>query len=270
LPTVSGIAYLADCGKDNGRIKVTTIGGNGTGPYIFSLDGINFQSDSTFMNLAVGNYTLTIEDANGCQAQSTSIAVTEQIITNASFTANNETTITSGLAPFNVTVLNNSTNATNFAWDFGNGQTANTPGIGESTTITYNDFGEYEIILIAYDGLPRCADTAVVKVKVDGKSALMMPNVFSPNGDGSNDVFRPIPYEKDKMPDGSRNIIEYTLQIFDRWGKLVFETNDFNTGWDGKRRSGAQATDGVYYWIVNAKGIDNQSYTLKGNVSLIR
>jgi gliding motility-associated-like protein len=72
------------------------------------------------------------------------------------------------------------------------------------------------------------------------------------------------------MPDGSRNIIEYTLQIFDRWGKLVFETNDFNTGWDGKRRDGGQSSDGVYFWVVNAKGIDNQAYDLKGNVTLIK
>ncbi|MFN4233438.1 MAG: gliding motility-associated C-terminal domain-containing protein [Bacteroidia bacterium] len=270
LPTISASGLLADCGKNNGKIRITGVGGNGTPPYIYSLDGINFQSDTIFTNLAVGAYTVTIEDANGCQAQSSLIGVSEQIITNAAFTANGETTITTGLAPYNVTVLNNSTNATNFVWDFGNGQTGNSPVIGDSKTITYNDFGEYEIILIAYDTEPRCADTVSVKVKVDGKSALIMPNVFSPNGDGINDLFAPIPYDKVNKPDGSRNIIEYNLQIFDRWGKLVFETNDFNTGWDGKRRNGAQANDGVYYWIVKAIGIDNESYTLKGNVTLLR
>ncbi|GIV44588.1 MAG: hypothetical protein KatS3mg035_1711 [Bacteroidia bacterium] len=270
LPTVAGLGYLADCGKDNGKVQVTTIGGAGNGPYIFSLDGVSFQSDSMFTNLPVGSYTITIEDANGCQAQSQPIGVAEQIITNAAFTANGEETITTGLAPFDVTVLNNSTNATNFVWDFGNGQTGSSPGIGQTQTITYNDFGDYEIILIAYDGLPRCADTVSVKVKVDGKSALIMPNIFSPNGDGSNDVFKPIPYDKDAKPDGSRNITEYSLQIFDRWGKMVFETNDFNTGWDGKRKGGSQASDGVYFWIVKATGIDNQSFTLKGNVTLLR
>jgi gliding motility-associated-like protein len=269
LPTVSGIGYLADCGKDNGMIKVTSIGGNGTGPYIFSLDGINFQSDSMFTNLAVGNYTITIEDANGCQGQSTNVAILERIITNASFTANGQTEITEGLDPFDVLVVNNSSNATNFIWNFGNGQTANAPGIGESTTITYYDIGEYEIILIAYDGLPRCADTAIVKVKVDGLSSIDLPNIFTPNGDGQNDVFLPKPYDKNSKT-GTRNIIEYNCKIYDRWGKLVFETNDINTGWDGKRRGGAQATDGVYFWVVNAKGIDNETYNLKGNVTLIR
>ena len=270
LPTVSGVGFMADCGKDNGSVRVTSIGGAGTGPYIFSLDGIAFQSDSTFTNLPAGNYTITIEDANGCQSQSTNVAVLEQIITNAAFTANNETTITVGLAPFNVTVINNSTNATNFIWDFGNGQTGNSPISGDSTTITYNDFGDYEIILIAYDTYDRCADTVSVKVKVEGKSALIMPNIFSPNGDGKNEFFAPILYDKDTKPDGSRNITEYNLQIYDRWGKLVFETNDFNTVWDGKRRNGSQATDGVYFWLVKAIGIDNQSYDLKGNVTLIR
>ena len=269
LPTVSGIGYLADCGKDNGRVQVTTIGGAGNGPYIFSLDGVSFQSDSLFSNLPVGNYTLTIEDANGCQAQSTNIAVLEQIITNASFTANGQTEITEGLDPFDVVILNNSSNATNYFWDFGNGITGTSPNSGESQTITYVTIGEYEIILIAYDSLPRCSDTTRIKVVVDGISSLEMPNVFTPNGDGQNDQFLPKPFDL-ITKSGTRNIIEYSCKVFDRWGKMVFETNDINTGWDGKRRGGAQSSDGVYYWLVIAKGVDNQTYDLKGNVTLLR
>ncbi len=269
LPSVGGIGLMADCGKTNGRVRVTNVGGNGTPPYIFSLNGIAFQSDSIFTGLPVGSYTIIIEDANGCQAQSTPIGVSEQIITNASFTANGQQEITEGLDPFDVTVLNTSSNATNFIWDFGNGQTGTTPVIGENTNITYNLIGEYEIILIAYDVYPRCADTTRIKVVVDGVSSLEMPNIFTPNGDGKNDVFAPKPFDIISKT-GTRNIIEYNLQIFDRWGKLVFESNDINTGWDGKRKGGALASEGVYFWIVKANGVDSQTYSLNGNLTLLR
>ena len=269
LPTVSGVGFMADCGKDNGSVRVTSIGGAGTGPYIFSLDGIAFQSDSTFTNLPAGNYTITIEDANGCQAQSTNVAVLEQIITNANFTANGQSEITEGLDPYDVVVLNSSLNATNYVWDFGNGQTGTSPSSGQSTTITYSTIGVYDIVLIAYDSLPRCSDTTRVRVVVDGISSLEMPNVFSPNGDGKNDIFLPKPFDLISKT-GTRNIVQYNLQIFDRWGKMVFESNDITIGWDGKRIGGSTSSDGVYYWLVKAIGIDNQSYDLKGNVTLLR
>ncbi|MFN4233437.1 MAG: choice-of-anchor L domain-containing protein [Bacteroidia bacterium] len=269
LPTVSASGLLADCGKNNGKIRITGVGGNGTPPYIYSLDGINFQSDTIFTNLAVGAYTVTIEDANGCQAQSSLIGVSEQIITNASFTANGQTEITEGLDPFEVEILNTSTNATNYIWDFGNGQTGDSPISNQTITITYENIGVYDIILIAYDSIPRCSDTISVRVVVDGLSSIEMPNVFSPNGDGVNDVFLPKPFDI-KTKSGTRNIVQYNLQIFDRWGKMVFESNDINVGWDGKRKGGSTSSDGVYYWLVKAIGIDNQSYDLKGNVTLLR
>jgi trimeric autotransporter adhesin len=273
LPTVSGISYLADCGKDNGKVQVTTIGGNGTGPYIYSLDGIAFQSDSMFTGLPVGTYTLTIEDSNGCQAQSTPIPLNEQIITVAGFLANGTTEPPANLAPYAVNITNTSSNATNYLWSFGNGENAS-DDTGKGYQIVYENMGEYEIILIAYDTEPRCSDTAIIKIKVDGLSALQMPNVFSPNGDGQNDIFLPVPFYdaqgKIKNIDGTRNIVEYSCQIFDRWGKKVFETGDINTGWDGKRMNGSVATDGVYYWVVKAKGIDEEVYDLKGNVTLLR
>ncbi|MFN7014696.1 MAG: gliding motility-associated C-terminal domain-containing protein, partial [Bacteroidia bacterium] len=268
LPGVTGIGFLADCGKDNGKI-IATPSGNGTPPYIYSLDGISFQSDSIFTNLAVGGYTITIEDANGCQSQSAPIGISEQIITNAAFTANGQTEITEGLDPFDVIVQNNSTNATNYLWDFGNGITGTSPTGGQSQTITYVTIGEYEIVLIAYDSLPRCSDTTKIKVVVDGLSSLELPNIFTPNGDGQNDVFIPKPFDA-LSKTGTRNIVEYNCQIFDRWGKMVFETNDINTGWDGKRKGGSQSSDGVYFWVVKAKGVDNQAYDLKGNITLIR
>jgi len=83
-----------------------------------------------------------------------------------------------------------------------------------------------------------------------------IPNVFSPNGDGVNDMFYipgVCPYEK------------YSLQVFDRWGVLMFSTTLRNNGWDGRTNAGVEATDGVYYFVVT---VNDNSY--KGFVRLLR
>jgi gliding motility-associated-like protein len=95
----------------------------------------------------------------------------------------------------------------------------------------------------------------------------LIPNVFSPNGDGINDMFYipgVCPYEK------------YSLQIFDRWGTLMFTSTQRNNGWDGKTTAGEEAPDGVYYFIVKIAGqVDKKAHALpdstyKGFVQLVR
>lgn len=95
--------------------------------------------------------------------------------------------------------------------------------------------------------------------KVEGRD-LMIPNAFSPNGDGNNDIFRIL------------NITNQTLiefKIFNRWGTFVFETQDPKKGWDGKYK-GADQPIGVYGYIIRIvypEGVEN---TYKGTVTLIR
>lgn len=95
--------------------------------------------------------------------------------------------------------------------------------------------------------------------KVEGKD-LMIPNAFSPNGDGNNDIFRIL------------NITNQTLiefKIFNRWGTFVFETTDPKKGWDGKYK-GEEQPIGVYGYIIRIvypEGVEN---TYKGTVTLIR
>ena len=91
------------------------------------------------------------------------------------------------------------------------------------------------------------------------------PNAFSPNGNTTNDVFRPFINE-------FVQVNGYELQVFDRWGGQVFRSTDLNTGWDGLIR-GQQAPQGVYiYWFkieyVDDKGVGSE--LLRGEVSLIR
>ena len=72
-------------------------------------------------------------------------------------------------------------------------------------------------------------------------STLFVPDAFSPNGDGVNDVFRVV--------SSGDNITNFSMQVFDRWGELVFESSDINKGWDGQLRN-QLAPAGTYVWKI--------------------
>lgn len=96
---------------------------------------------------------------------------------------------------------------------------------------------------------------------VDNCPSYELPNVFTPNGDGENDVFRPFPYYAVESID---------LKVYNRWGKLVFETTKPDILWDGKI-DGKPATDGVYFYVCDVNKITLRGVvkeTLKGNVTI--
>ena len=93
------------------------------------------------------------------------------------------------------------------------------------------------------------------------ESVLNVPNAFSPNGDGQNDIFR--------VKDDHRSIIQFKGYIFNRWGKKLFEWDDINSGWDGKA-GGHDVADGVYYCRIDAKGADGRVYKIRKAVTLLR
>lgn len=92
----------------------------------------------------------------------------------------------------------------------------------------------------------------------DSISHIIMPNVFTPNFDSINDVFRPITDE----------ITEMNFSIFNRWGNLIFETSRVNGFWDGRTTSGEPCPDGVYFCVLTATGIDGVEYKEKTFVQL--
>jgi gliding motility-associated-like protein len=102
--------------------------------------------------------------------------------------------------------------------------------------------------------------TATGKVTVIYERSLEMPNSFTPNGNGHNEVFR--------IPPGSQFYLEY-FQIFDRWGGRVFNTQDISTGWDGTY-NGVAANAGVFVYMIKGKTLAGEPVFLKGTVILIR
>ncbi|MCS6916947.1 MAG: gliding motility-associated C-terminal domain-containing protein [Chitinophagales bacterium] len=107
-----------------------------------------------------------------------------------------------------------------------------------------------------------CRNRDTFQVKLECPTALFVPNAFTPNGDGRNDVFLPIGY----------NINSFVMRIYNRWGKMVYETYDPQMGWDGYCHGVPCETGSyVYYieWAGSLHGVD-RSGTERGNVTLIR
>lgn len=92
------------------------------------------------------------------------------------------------------------------------------------------------------------------------ESKLIMPNAFSPNGDGRNDTYQAKEYQ---------NLVEFHAYIFNRWGQKLYDWSDPAKGWDGTYK-GHDVKDGVYYVLVKARGTDDVVYHIKKDVNLLR
>lgn len=198
-----------------------------------------------------GTYTVTALNAtNGCTTTAT-YAVSHETVT-ASFVPS----VTQGLMPLAVTFSNTSVNATDYSWNLGNSSVADT---NVHTATVYNYQGTYTVVLTATNGF--CTDTATRLIYVELVSFFTVPNVFTPNGDGKNDVFT----------FDAVNMGEITFTVFDRWGIKMFDaTESGNVKWDGKTKSGNTVSDGTYFYIIKAKGLDAQTYDLQGTINVFR
>ena len=104
-----------------------------------------------------------------------------------------------------------------------------------------------------------CMSEGSITIKSNCPPTVFTPNAFTVNGDGLNDVFKPTYI----------NIVSAVFKIYDRWGKLVFETNDMNKGWDGKQNGQAMPAD-VYVYLIDYTDINNLVSATSGNVTLLR
>ena len=131
----------------------------------------------------------------------------------------------------------------------------------ESTSYTFVESGTFNVSLYATymeNTEPELAGSISVTIST---SMLEMPNAFSPNGDGVNDIY--------KAKSNHRSIVEFHAYIFNRWGQKIFEWTDINSGWDGTW-NGKQVKDGTYFVLVKAKGADGRKYNIKKDVNILR
>lgn len=250
---------VSDVSTCTGEQLVLTATGTGT---------INWYSDAALTNLVLANsstYTPPVPTgtittyyvtatSNGCESPSASATVSNFNVLASGFASD-----TIGYTPIDVLFTNTSTGVDSmdlFFWNFGDENTANTYHAAH----TYTEGGDYNVILVVTETTSGCYDTAFIHVVFEPGSELIIPNIFTPNGDGTNDVFTVI----------GTSIKDLHADIFDRWGIKMYELNGANSGWDGKTRSGGLASDGTYYYILRAEAFDNKTYEYHGAFQLQR
>lgn len=132
----------------------------------------------------------------------------------------------------------------------------------QNPTFTFKDTGVYQVDQIVFNN-SGCTDTATVIIPIYPFINFFMPNAFTPNNDGLNDVFIPV---------GSfLGIGFYNFSVWNRWGERVFFTEDHTTGWNGqKNNTGEHAPPGVYAYTIDYIDGLGESKKLKGQCTLIR
>jgi gliding motility-associated-like protein len=179
---------------------------------------------------------------------------------NANFIANPYQGFMPLLVTFTNTSINTPSNSVVYSWNFGNGTPIiTTTGPLLSPNTVYSNQGTYTVVLTATKGF--CVDTMTRIIIVDVVSDIKVPNVITPNGDGKNDIFY-----LDLL-----NVNEISMTIFDRWGLIIYESSDIGKiSWDGKNKSGSLVSDGTYFYIITATGLDSKPHKLNGTISVFK
>lgn len=129
-----------------------------------------------------------------------------------------------------------------------------------SPVYTFQQPGNYDLYLLVTNERSGCSNESSVKSLKVMESYIAFPNVFTPNGDGVNDEFRPL----------FQSIKGFSIVIYNRWGKKVYESSDLGKGWDGKI-GGREAAEGVYYYVCEAEGyLKGERHRKKGSVTILR
>jgi len=140
-----------------------------------------------------------------------------------------------------------------YVWDFGNGETSTE----KEPTVVYNNKGIYNVKLIATTSNGRKVEEDIV-VKAFEESSMVVPNVFTPNGDGTNDF----------LTVSTKGIKEFGLTVVTLTGKVLYETSDVNFKWDGRIQTGEKLEKGTYIIVVAAIGEDGKKHVQSSGLRL--
>ncbi len=241
-------------GDCNGSIEIQH-----TNAVNFSIDnGATFLPTSTFTDLCPDIYDVIVSDLNGCSTTD-DVALWEPSPVEAGFSYTPDSAVVSNPV-FELTP--ESENATNHFWfylDDGDTVLINDP----VPTINFPEDGpgNYQTCMVAYNA-NWCYDTTCHELVVGDEFYIFVPNTFSPNGDGLNDIFYPVVNNYDAN--------NFEFFVFNRWGELIFKSDTPDDGWNGIHVS-TPVEEGVYVWKVKTESeFDHEKKVIVGHVNLIR
>ena len=241
-------------GPNAGIITVENVNG-GTPGYSYSLDGENFGPVPLFEGLTAGTYDVVVRDAAGCELPlSTNIFPPPPI--SVALLPQGDSIVKLG---DELTLFAQSSSAdVLYSWSHADTLAGSTALIRPLETFVYQ--------VSVFDTLTLCSATDFQRIFVDNKPRIFVPNIFSPNGDGSNDTF---------IPFAGNDVVNFkSLRIFDRYGQLVYEQpdvlpGDTSRGWDGTFR-GETLNPGVFVYFMEVEFFDGRVEIVKGDVTLMR
>jgi gliding motility-associated-like protein len=247
-------------GDSDGSVRViNTIGGNGG--YIYQLAAIT-NSSGVFTNLGSGTYPLVITDSKNCTVTFNPVVGEPEellldITANPSSAYQDSIVIKLG----DIVQLNANTNYSNVVFQW-------TPSMGlscddcDDPLLATNYSIKYTVKATVIPVRKECIATKSLAVTVLKDYQLYIPNSFTPNGDGVNDMYEIF---------GNKAIIKFwSFDLYNRWGEKVFESNDINFQWDG-RYKGVPVSQGVYVYHLNVVFIDNHKETdLRGSITILK
>lgn len=214
--------------------SITLTTDNPFSEYLWQDGSIN----AAYTTSKAGSYYVTVKDNNGC---STSDTILLTMLNAPAVWMSPEIKVCR-----KDTLLIPITKALKYEWQ---------DGSANPTYLAANP-GTYTVTVTDANGCTNKKSTEVVS---KCPASIFVPNVFSPNGDGSNELFFAV----------TRDVVQYQLLVYDRWGTLVFETIDTQKGWDGKFE-GVDAPVDVYVFLITYTGANDVKGTVKGNVTLMR
>jgi gliding motility-associated-like protein len=201
-----------------------------------------------------GTYTLYVTNNNtGCVSKDTTINIIVY-----STPATPKIAATSQLCYGDTLLLTTGSIAETYLWSGPNAYTSDlqNPYLIE---ITDNEVGIYTLTISNSNGC-TAQDTTTVFIDCEDITALFIPNVFTPNGDNENQLFKIV----------SSHLKELSVEIYDRWGVQMNAWNSLEGGWDGKTKRGLDAPSGTYYYIINATYLQGSVVSKQGSFSLFR
>ena len=258
-PASNPLVIQPPCFGDKGTIQLGDVSG-GTPPYVFSIDGgETFSAQSIFTHLEAGTYNIVVQDANGCEFEATE-TIEQPLFFDLELDTYAELDLGDSYQ-MNTQISVPLSEIGSVLWTPGTGLSCDTClsplATPQATTL-------YKITAVTNAG---CEDSGIILLLVNKQVSIYVPNAFSPNDDGVNDVFM-------IFADPKKVVDIKSFFVFSRWGETVFEYHNFQPnnpayGWGGKFRDELM-NPAVFTWFAEAEFVDGRTELFEGDVTLMR
>lgn len=226
---------------------VSFSGSGGTPGYLYSFNNGIFSSDTVTYQNTQGNYPVIVRDANNCTRKFNLNVPGPTEALDVKFDKKNVYCFEQNTGSFTATILGGWKPYT-YTWD------------NNATGLTFKDLGETSMTISVVDDM-GCKIDKEVDIEILKCCRMVVPNAFTPNGDGLNDFLYPMAIS---------DVTSLKFSIYDRWGKLVYATKTVGAKWDGNDNEVPCNMGTYFYYLEYTCPFELKNFTLKGDITLIR